>query len=91
MIITETEICPTLEAGAGEGGNNLTMILITLNDQGGGCYGMELQRTGSNVKSTNGKSSSCGGFITQQSAKTRGIGWEIERSPTLIGGGQYPV
>ena len=27
VIITETEICPTLEAGAGEGGNNLPMIM----------------------------------------------------------------
>lgn len=36
VIIRETEISPTLEAGGGEGGNNMPMILITLNDQGGG-------------------------------------------------------
>ena len=30
MIVKETEICPTLEAGAGEGGNNLPMILDTM-------------------------------------------------------------
>ena len=27
VIVIETEICPTIEAGAGEGGNNLPMIL----------------------------------------------------------------
>lgn len=30
MTIQDTEICPTLEAGAGEGGNNLPMVLDTL-------------------------------------------------------------
>lgn len=35
VIVRETETSPTLEAGGGEGGNNMPMILITLNDQGG--------------------------------------------------------
>lgn len=30
VIVTETDISPTIEAGAGEGGNNLPMILDAL-------------------------------------------------------------
>jgi len=37
-------------------------ILITLNDQGGGRDGMELQRTGRNPESTNVKPSAGSGF-----------------------------
>lgn len=36
VIVMESEICPTLEAGAGEGGNNLPMIVCGVVTKGNG-------------------------------------------------------
>ena len=53
VIVTETEVSPTIEAGAGEGGNNLPMILVeddelSKSDRNiiSGRTSGELQRTG---------------------------------------------
>ena len=86
--ITENGVCPTITAAAGMSGNNQPWIC-----QGLDAYNQAL--TGDKAKTLNSAASDAdhvpcvvesAGFCPEQSAKTRGIGYEEETSPTLRAG-----
>ena len=53
MIVTDTEISPTLEAGAGEGGNNMPIIIDSIGGQHERAWKSEIAPT---IKATHYKS-----------------------------------
>ena len=73
IVLRETEICPTLEAGGGEGGNNLPMIVETFGfkpGQGSAAQGLGYEKE---VAPTLNTSSSCGGGVLVKT-KTYALG-----------------
>ena len=93
--ITENGICPTITAAAGMSGNNQPWICKVadsniLDDQGGSQISVRHDGKAPTLRAEMHGNVPCvmeaAGFCPEQSAKTRGIGYEEENSPTLRAG-----
>ena len=93
--IAENGICPTITAAAGMSGNNQPWICKVadsniLDDQGGSQISVRHDGKAPTLRAEMHGNVPCvmesAGFCPEQSAKTRGIGYEDENSPTLRAG-----
>ena len=93
--IAENGICPTITAAAGMSGNNQPWICKVadsniLDDQGGSQISVRHDGKAPTLRAEMHGNVPCvmeaAGFCPEQSAKTRGIGYEEENSPTLRAG-----
>ena len=93
--ITDNGICPTITAAAGISGNNQPWICKVaddhiLDDQGGSQISVRHDGKSPTLRAEMHGNVPCvlaaAAFCPEQSAKTRGIGYEEENSPTLRAG-----